>query len=448
MADANAAAADTSSWTLTARSELRFEVPENKFVKVEVDQGPAEVFGVALLPRHSYSFPCGKFAIFTWYGCQVRFTEGAAAVTTAYTSDDTPMVQYVTVHGNLEMQREAAAAAPEGSIAARGPRVMIVGPTDSGKTSFAQMLVSYAVRKERRPIFVDLDPGQGTVGTPGCIGACAVDEESVFAEHGIVAKSPIVFYYGHTSVAENAEYLRRLIEQLAACVDKRLNVDPLARSSGLVINTCGWIDPGTGYNMLLLAARVLKVDTVLVMGHDRLLSDLRRDLGGVSPANGGVTPTGDQAVNIVKLPRSGGVVQRPTAFRRRARDRRIRAYFKGAPGVQELSPSRTVLSFDDIVLVTIISSRSGEDDGMRPVGQEEVGDVDTPVVTAITPILQSTLVGLSHASKLEDVPTSNLSGMLHVVQVDMEARKIALLAPCPGLLPGRFLVLGSVKWVE
>lgn len=37
---------------------------------------------------------------------------------------------------------------------------------------------------------------------------------------------------------------------------------------------------------------------------------------------------------------------------------------------------------------------------------------------------------------------------LHVVQVDMKARNIALFAPCPGLLPGRFLVLGIVKQVE
>ena len=54
---------------------------------------------------------------------------------------------------------------------------------------------------------------------------------------------------------------------------------------------------GEGYNVLLHCIQAFKIDVVLVMGHDRLYSSLAASL-----------PEG--AATIVKLPRSGGVVQR------------------------------------------------------------------------------------------------------------------------------------------
>ena len=48
-----------------------------------------------------------------------------------------------------------------GGECSRGPVVMIVGPTDSGKTSLCKLLVNYAVQMGRRPVFADLDVGQG-----------------------------------------------------------------------------------------------------------------------------------------------------------------------------------------------------------------------------------------------------------------------------------------------
>jgi len=36
-------------------------------------------------------------------------------------------------------------------------QVLIVGPNDVGKTSLSKMLLSYALRQSRQPIYVDLD---------------------------------------------------------------------------------------------------------------------------------------------------------------------------------------------------------------------------------------------------------------------------------------------------
>ena len=32
--------------------------------------------------------------------------------------------------------------------------------------------------------------------------------------------------------------------------------------------------------------------------------------------------------------------------------------------------------------------------------------------------------------------------------IDMEAKTLTVLAPCAGALPGRYFVLGDIKWVE
>ena len=37
---------------------------------------------------------------------------------------------------------------------------MICGPTDVGKSTLCRLLLNYAVRMGRRPIYVDLDLGQ------------------------------------------------------------------------------------------------------------------------------------------------------------------------------------------------------------------------------------------------------------------------------------------------
>ena len=52
---------------------------------------------------------------------------------------------------------------------------MVVGPQDVGKTTVCRLLVNYAVRQSRRPIYVDLDVSQNTLSVPGTIAATLVE---------------------------------------------------------------------------------------------------------------------------------------------------------------------------------------------------------------------------------------------------------------------------------
>lgn len=72
---------------------------------------------------------------------------------------------YLNAHAALEQLRKKAETDNN-----RGPVTMIVGPLDVGKSTLCRLLLNYAVRMGRRPIFVDLDVGQGQISVPGTVG--------------------------------------------------------------------------------------------------------------------------------------------------------------------------------------------------------------------------------------------------------------------------------------
>ena len=76
------------------------------------------------------------------------------------------MVMYLNCHAALEQLRRKTDAA----ATTRGPIVMVVGPTDVGKSTLCRTLLNYAIRSERKPIFIDLDVGQNSITIPGNIG--------------------------------------------------------------------------------------------------------------------------------------------------------------------------------------------------------------------------------------------------------------------------------------
>ena len=59
----------------------------------------------------------------------------------AYVAKQTPMMTYVNIHAALEQLRNQATEQK-----GRGPRIMITGPTDVGKSTLCRILVNYAVR--------------------------------------------------------------------------------------------------------------------------------------------------------------------------------------------------------------------------------------------------------------------------------------------------------------
>ncbi|CAL4122695.1 unnamed protein product, partial [Meganyctiphanes norvegica] len=155
-------------YRLEPDTELRFEVEGKKeVVEFILASGKAEIFGTELAPNKTYTFQSGaKVAAFTWHGCTIKLkgnTEGT------YIAKETPMVMYLNTHACLERLRRQADERLAKGEESRGPITMIVGPQDVGKTTLCRILLNYAVRTGRRPVFVDLDVGHGSISIPGTI---------------------------------------------------------------------------------------------------------------------------------------------------------------------------------------------------------------------------------------------------------------------------------------
>lgn len=146
-------------YTLVSETELRIEIPQHATVVITLLSGSAEIFGSELtlltnttstkLTKQSHVITGhAKFAIFTWHGCtiDVDVEFGKSPDDMCYTSDETAFnVVYVNTHAQLEAMRDEALSAsmdPKRD-AAQPPRVLVVGPPDSGKTSVVKVLTSY-----------------------------------------------------------------------------------------------------------------------------------------------------------------------------------------------------------------------------------------------------------------------------------------------------------------
>lgn len=122
------------------------------------------------------------------------------------------MVSYINAHhaiNNLRNEARAAAASddggggsgaavagtPDGSGSHQGPRVVVAGPTDVGKSSLCRMLLNWAVRAGSQPTYVDLDVGQGTVTAPGCLAATPI-ETPIDVEEGYPVQVGLGFRRG------------------------------------------------------------------------------------------------------------------------------------------------------------------------------------------------------------------------------------------------------------
>ena len=80
----------------------------------------------------------------------------------------------------------------------QGPRVIVVGPTDSGKSCLVRMLLGWAAREGWKPTYADLDIGQGSITVPGTVSATPV-EMPIHPIEGVPLDLPLVYFYGHTT---------------------------------------------------------------------------------------------------------------------------------------------------------------------------------------------------------------------------------------------------------
>lgn len=432
-----------------------------------------EIFGCALSLAETVSLSGQKAALFSWKGATL--TLGGSSPAIQYESSETVMPSYLNLHDALEARRHAAlqastAKARGGSArggqspGAQGPRILVAGPTDAGKSTLCRILLNYAVRCGWQPLFADLDMGQGSLTAPGCLAAAAI-EAPIAPGADLATDSPLAFFCGRTSPGEAPELVRHLTERLAEAADARAAKDVHAAASGAVINACGWVEEG-GFDLLLHACRTFRCDVAVVLGSDRLHSQLKQALQklqeeeetrpptasekNANPAADGaksaVTPTPSlpklPKVSLVNFPRSGGAVMRSREWRAAARASRVGHYFYGPQ--RELAPASQTASCADLK-VWRVGAASRAPSTALPLGARSVFDPLKLVPVENWGELRCTLLGVSHAPTADLLLAAPVAGFIYVQEVDEAKGTVTYLAPRSGNLPGSLLLAGAFK---
>lgn len=442
---------------LEAETELRLEVPHGgKTCTIQLMRGSCELWGVELALNQQYILTGGmKLALFTWHGCVVDVDCDAMEI--SYTSEETQAnVSYVNTHAQLEAQRDTALASQ-----GEGPRVLIVGPQESGKSSLAKVLVAYATKLGRTPIWVDLDPADNALSVPGTLSAAPMSAAAVtvdcYATTGIPAgtATPLVLWFGATSL-ENVDLYKAQVSALSTKIDKRIEDDVNAKASGLIVNTNGLIQDG-GYQCLLHAVDALRITVVLVMGHDRLYSMLSSHFSKQPHLSG---------TKLIKLPRSGGVVSRDATYLRQSRSLSMKRYFNGdmvlppnaqagANRVPQLTPFLAHVPFADVTLYKLTSVALSA--SLLPVAGMQATEAVQLTPVKVNEQLQHSLLAVCHPSAVQryeesgsarDLYETGVAGFVSVDRVINDTEMLHLLCPCAGALPSHTLLVGDMTWME
>lgn len=129
------------------------------------------------------------------------------------------MVIYGNCHAALEVMRTEAE-----KLNRIGPITLLAGPCDVGKSTLCRILLNYAVRTGRRPVFVDLDVGQGQISVPGSIGALLIERPASLDE-GFSQEAPLVYNFGYSDPSGNNKLYGLLYAQLAQTIKDKLDIN-------------------------------------------------------------------------------------------------------------------------------------------------------------------------------------------------------------------------------
>ncbi|KAF1924290.1 mRNA cleavage and polyadenylation factor IA/II complex [Didymella exigua CBS 183.55] len=433
----------TRDQDLPANTEYRFEVGFSRTLTVRLRSGTAEYFGTELAPSTTYSFQGTKGAIYTWHGCKLEL---GGEVESDYVAEETPMMSHANLHFALEMLRDQSVASNNVDM---GPRVLVVGTENAGKTALVKTLTSYAVKSGRQPLVINLDPRQGMLSVPGSFSAAAfssiVDMEEGWGSSPISGpsplpvKMPLVYHYGLKD-PEESKLFKPLVTRMALAVTSRLEEDRVSRQAGFIIDTAGSISGGRGgvYDNIEHIVSEFSVNILITLGSERLYSDLCKRFSPQART--------DEPVTVLRIDKSGGCVDRPEAYMVALRHAQIRAYFFGH-GEDALAPSSMTADYADLNIFQIVQA----DDAAFQAGDYDPSTAGRELYERVSPsaLLTNKLLVITTASpndRHEVIRDSSVRGYIYVADVDEAKRKVRLLSPQPGHLPGNAMVLGT--WPE
>ncbi|SOV75649.1 clp1-related protein, putative [Plasmodium sp. gorilla clade G3] len=122
---------------------------EKKSTKDNINYS-AEIFGKELILDKDYTFGYNeKFSIYTYTGCYIQIK---GITLQEYESKNNTMKEYVSLCYILDAYRKLAKKKKK-----IGPRILITGNNNSGKSSVSLLLLNYALKSGFKPLYIETD---------------------------------------------------------------------------------------------------------------------------------------------------------------------------------------------------------------------------------------------------------------------------------------------------
>jgi len=152
-------------------------------------------------------------------------------------------------------------------IAHKKPRIVVVlGPVESGKTTFATMLANIFLEFKVLPAIIDSDIGQNDLAPPGFVALKIINKKILWLRELkadsvrlVGALTPTLWYASS-----------KLVPAIMSLINKAFALG----ASVVIINTDGWVH---GYNAIEFKEtliRFINPDAIVVMGDDKLCTKI------------------------------------------------------------------------------------------------------------------------------------------------------------------------------
>jgi len=191
---------------------------------------------------------------------------------------------------------------------------ILLGATDTGKSTLAQFLISHLCKRGLKVALVDVDIGQSFLGPPATIGL------SVFKSHPdweVILSTPEIFFVGSTTPEGHFPIHLKGVKRM---VDKASSYGP----DVILVDTTGFVLGEAGRELKRRKIDLILPRFILALQKDDELEPILEPLQ-VNPLN-----------KIHRLPLSEQVRTKSAEERRMNRTNKFRDYFKYS-AVQELA---------------------------------------------------------------------------------------------------------------
>lgn len=132
-----------------------------------------------------------------------------------------------------------------------GGRALVIGSTDTGKSTFCTFLANCTLKLRREIAVIDADIGQSDLGPPGSVGLSIISSPLIALES---TKVDAMMFVGETSPSPITEKVIKSIARLAKRVPKDIPI---------VINTDGWVVDGEAVAFKVKMAQELSPDLII-----------------------------------------------------------------------------------------------------------------------------------------------------------------------------------------